>query len=156
MPPTLGILIEFWIFRDFGFLTHGICRYCHFEILDFSSKFEFWFFSARLLLRRSFLGRTTYMFWWKVHIWVVRTYIFWPKVHIWVVRTLYSLKSPHIWVVSQVTFWKDPLYMSRKSSQFLKKVLIIWVVSQVNFWKGPLYLSRKSSQFLKRVLIFLS
>ena len=137
MPPTPGILINFWIFRDFWFLTHGMCRYDHFEILDFPSKFEFWKFSARLLLRSWFLGRTVYIFHWKVHIWVVRTYIFWSKVHIWVVRTLYFLKKS--------------LSLGRKSSQFLKRPLI-WVVSQANFWKGSLYLSRKSSQFLKRPL----
>ena len=137
MPPTPGISMIFRIFRDFGFLTHGMCRYDHFKISDFSSKNEFWKNPARLSLRRSFLGRTVYIFHWKVHIWVVRTYIFWSKVHIWVVRTLYFLKKS--------------LNLGRKSSQFLKRPLI-WVVSQANFWKGSLYLSRKSSQFLKRPL----
>ena len=139
MPPTPGISINFWIFRYFGFSTHGMCRYGHFEILDFSSKIEIWRFSARLLLRRSFLGRTAYIFQWKVHIWVVRTYIFYPKVHIWVVRTLYFLKKSS--------------YLGRKSSHFLKAVFKNLVVNQFHFWNTSSDMNRTSVQFLKRVPI---
>ena len=109
-----------------------MCRYDNFGISDFSSKSDFWKSAAWLVLRRSSLSLMVYIFYWKVHIWVVRTYIFWPKVHIWVVRTLYVLKKS--------------LNLGRKSSQVLKRPLI-WVVSQVNFWKGSWYMKPQSVYF---------
>ena len=45
-------------------------------------------------------------------------------------------------------------YLSRKSVQFLKRVLTKWIVSQAIFWEGPFYLDRKSSQSLKRFLLY--
>ena len=145
---------SFFFFRDFGFSMHGMCRCDHFDFFDFSSTFEFWKCSW-LLLRRSFLGRATYIFWWKCHKWTVWTYIFWPKVHTWVVRTLYFLKK---WLKvhhNSGQLLKSVLFgFSCRSSQFANRDTVIWAKSRVDFWKGSLHMGRKSAHFSKRVLIY--
>ena len=83
-------------FRDFGFLTHGMCRYDHFKILDFRQHLNF------ENLRPDFSS----------------------EGHFWVVRSTFPLKSPYMGRTDLYLLVESP-YMGRTEPIFLEKVLKI-------------------------------
>ena len=132
MPPTPGILIDFFGFFDiFDFwrmecvdmtiLRFGIFRQnLIFEDFrpDFSSEGHFWVVRSTFSIEKSIYGS------------------YGPISSSG--KSIYGSYGPYI--------SGKALKLGRQSVQFLKR-LLTWVVSQVNFWKGSLYRDLQSVYF---------
>ena len=72
-------------------------------------------------------------------------------LYFWILNLLYKKKRALKNAAFSRYYRAEICHMRPIQGRKLK--LIIWVVSQFNFWKEPLYMSRKSVHFLKRAPI---